>query len=130
MYTLDTKKILKKSIMVYVYVTIFCIVFNYIYSIFGHGIKSNYMKYAFVIPLILGVLVFYICYKLNLYNRISFNLYNAGIVTLIVGSILKGILYIAGTDETYYKAYFIIGIILIILAIIKLVSAKFVKIIH
>lgn len=124
MYTLDTKKTLKKSIIVYIFITIFCIIFNYIYSIFGHGIKSIYMMYSFIIPLILGVVVFLILYKINLYNRISFNLYNAGIATLIIGSILKGIFSIAGTDINYYIYYFITGIILIIISIIYIFTNK------
>ena len=120
MYTLDTKKILKKSIIVYVFVTIFCIIFNYIYSLFSHGISSAHMTYVFMLPLVLGVFAFYFCYRKNLYDRVAFNLYNAGIATLIVGCILKGILYIAGADNTYYNFYFLLGFILVVLAIFKL----------
>ncbi|WP_430839434.1 hypothetical protein [Clostridium nigeriense] len=48
--------------------------------------NSNYMKY-----------------------RISFNIYNSGIAALTVGSLLHGILEIAGTSSEYIMYYSILG---------------------
>lgn len=93
----------------YVLTTLFCIVFNYIYSLFSHGVSSPYMSYAFVFSLVLGVAGFTVFGQLNLDHQIAFNLYNAGIATLTVGSILRGILDIAGANSTYPVYYFITG---------------------
>jgi len=84
---------------------------NFIYGIFGHGVHSSYMTWMFLYPLAGGALLYsMICIavpgviRLPQY-RIFFNLYNSGIATLTLGSFLKGILYIAGTDSAY-TAYF------------------------
>ncbi len=73
------------------------------------------MSYAFVFSLILGVVGFVIIGRLNLENRIAFNLYNAGIATLTVGSLLRGILDIAGADSAYPIYYFIVGTLFVLI---------------
>ena len=103
----------KKIVKIYVFTTLFCIVFNYIYSLFGHGVSSPFMSYAFVFSLVLGVVGFSVFDRLNLNNRIAFNLYNAGIATLTVGSVLRGVIDIAGADTTYPVYYFIVGAIFV-----------------
>ena len=70
----------KTTVKIYVVTTLFCIAFNYIYSLFGHGVSSPFMSYAFVFSLVLGVIGFIVFGRLHLDNRIAFNLYNAGIV--------------------------------------------------
>jgi len=99
----------KTTVKIYVFTTLFCIAFSYIYSLFGHGVSSPFMSYAFVFSLVLGVVGFVVFGRLNLDNRIAFNLYNAGIATLTVGSILRGIIDIAGADTTYPVYYFFVG---------------------
>jgi len=101
------------TVKIYVFTTLFCIAFNYIYSLFGHGVSSPYMTYAFVFSLVLGVIGFIVFGRLNLDNRIAFNLYNAGIATLTVGSILRGVIDIAGADTTYPVYYFFVGAVFV-----------------
>ena len=103
----------KTTIKIYGFTTIFCIAFNYIYSLFSHGVSSPFMSYAFVFSLVLGVVGFLVFGKLNLDNRIAFNLYNAGIATLTVGSILRGVIDIAGADTTYPVYYFFVGTVFV-----------------
>jgi hypothetical protein len=103
----------KTTVKIYVFTTLFCIAFNYIYSLFGHGVSSPFMSYAFVFSLVLGVVGFAVFGRLNLDNRIAFNLYNAGIATLTVGSILQGIIDIAGADTTYPVWYFAVGTVFV-----------------
>lgn len=105
----------KKTVITYLVITLFCIAFNYLYSIFGHGVSSPFMSYAFVFSLILGVVGFVIIGRLNLENRIAFNLYNAGIATLTVGSLLRGILDIAGADSAYPIYYFVVGTLFVLI---------------
>ena len=103
----------KTTVKIYAFSTLFCIAFNYLYSLFGHGVSSPYMSYAFVFSLVLGIVGFIVFGWLNLENRIAFNLYNAGIATLTVGSILRGIIDIAGADTTYPVFYFLVGTVLV-----------------
>ena len=103
----------KTTVEIYVFTTLVCIAFNYIYSLFSHGVSSPFMSYAFVFSLVLGVVGFTVFGRLNLDNRIAYNLYNAGIATLTVGSILRGIIDIAGADTTYPVYYFFVGTLLI-----------------
>ena len=103
----------KTTVRSYVFTTLLCIAFNYIYSLFGHGVSSPFMSYAFVFSLVLGAVGFAVFGRLNLNNRIAFNLYNAGIATLTVGSTLRGIIDIAGADTTYPVYYFFVGTVLV-----------------
>jgi hypothetical protein len=103
----------KTTVGIYVFTAILCIAFNYIYSLFSHGVSSPFMSYAFVFSLVLGVVGFAVIGRLDLDNRIAFNLYNAGIATLTVGSILRGIIDIAGADTTYPVYYFSVGTVFI-----------------
>ena len=106
---LDIKKIYKKTIIIYIVTTLFCILFNYVYSLFSHNVSSTYMQYAFVYSLIGGVGFYSILSLLKIYNRIAYNLYNAAIATLTFGSIFQGIVDISGSDVTYSNNYFILG---------------------
>ena len=68
----------------------------------------------------MGALPFMIIYKskkLLIPARISENLYNAGVGTLTVGSIIKGVLIIYGTTNALSKIYFIVGIGMVVLGI-------------
>lgn len=114
MFTLDTKK---KSLLIgYGIATIICIVINFIYSKFGHGVTSNYMTYMFLYPLVIGSLTTFLN-KSN--NEVSSNLAICGIATLTIGSFIQGILEIAGTATNFQIIYYIVGICLIIFSIIK-----------
>lgn len=57
--------------------------------------------------------------------RISLNLYNAGIATLTIYSILKGVLEIYGTTNSLIVWYLYIAVILIVVALVlEAISAK------
>ena len=103
----------KTTVKIYVFTTLFCIAFNYVYSLFSHGVSSPFMSYAFVFSLVLGVVGFTVFGRLNLDDRTAFNLYNAGIATLTVGSILRGTIDIAGADTTYPVYYFFVGTVFV-----------------
>lgn len=114
---MQKQPIFKKTAIIYLFVMFFCIVFNYVYSYFGHGVISNSMRFAFLYPLILGVEVYFVLYGFGTYERISYNLYNAGLATLILGSLYQGVIDVAGADTTYAIYYFILGIPLILAAV-------------
>ena len=109
---------IKKSVLSYLGVTIFLIIVNYIYSLFSHNVSSNYMMYMFIYPLIGGLFVNSILAisKKNIEMKLFYigkSVFNYGIATLVVGSFIKGVFEIAGTDSIYLVYYFYIGIILI-----------------
>lgn len=110
---------IKRTIIKYIFFTIFILVFGQIYEHFSFGVISNYMIYAFLIPLILGLLINIIIYFTKIVpNKMGSCLYNNGIITLTVGSILRGVLDIYGTTNMYLKIYLYAGVLLIIAGII------------
>jgi len=50
---------------------------------------------------------FYGCRRIP--GRLTLNLYNAGIATLTVGSIMKGVMEIYGTTNDILQIYWIVG---------------------
>lgn len=106
---------LRKTIIVYIVLAAAAVVFDQIYALFGHGVRSNAMSLMFLYPL-LGGAVFYLLAGLLIpgfnqhgTHRLGYNIYNSGIAILTVGSLLKGILDIAGTASVYVPLYFIAG---------------------
>ena len=97
-----------------------CLVIGIVYEIFSHDVLSVFMVGAFAIPLVLGTLP-------NLYIGLrslktpcyaAENVYACGIVTLTIGTMLKGVLDIFGTTNSLLKFYFIIGAAFAILGIV------------
>lgn len=132
LFILDINKSIIKTIIVYFCVTIFTLIFDKVYSIFSHGVSSAYMDLMFLYPLIGGeflyimILIFFTNINYKEY-RIPFNIYNSGIAILTVGSLLHGILEIAGTSSVYIKYYSFVGWIAIGVGITALFILKFKK---
>ncbi len=119
-----------KFALVYLLISAFCGVFSFVYEHFSHGVYSASMIYMFVYPLLGGTAVFAILAlmgKKSEPDRFSFNIYNSGIATLSVGSCVKGVLEIYGTDSQYVKLYFIAGIVLLALGVVSYIAGKFKK---
>ena len=112
-------KFVKRSVM-YFCISMFCAVFGGIYEIFSHGVYSNYMMYAFLFPLIGGTLYNLILYslRLRLQRGLSLIFYNTGIAALTIGSIVRGILDIYGTDNILANVYWYAGAILVCLGVV------------
>ena len=112
-------KFVKRSVM-YFCISMFCAVFGGIYEIFSHGVYSNYMMYAFLFPLIGGTLYNLILYslRLRLQRGLSLIFYNTGIAALTIGSIVRGILNIYGTDNILANVYWYAGAILVCMGVV------------
>ena len=88
----------------YLGVSAFCLVFFLIYDQFSHGVRSPYMTWLFLWPLMLGAVP---CLLLALFPSVrgpgllSRRLWRAGVAAATVSSLLRGILEIAGTDSQY-----------------------------
>ncbi len=117
LFTLENKKTiqlfyLKKWVKPYCFLTLFCMLFSYIYSQFSHGVSSPHMTYLFAYPLVLGVLAGLMLYSFEKKSTDYFwssHLYHTGVTALILGSILRGVFDIAGTASVYQTALTIGG---------------------
>lgn len=105
----------RKTILTFLILSVFAIIVNKVYAIFGHGVSSAAMTWMFLYPLLGGVLFYFIIYgfankvfKFKGY-RLFFNIHNSGIATLTFGSFLKGVLEIAGADSIYLVYYNVVG---------------------
>lgn len=101
-----------------------------IYNHFGHGVYSAYMTYMFLFPLILGGGIYGLILILPMtkeISRLTFNLYNSGIATLTVGSLLKGIFEIAGTSSPYVVVYWLVGTIMVVCSMLMVVRQTIVS---
>ena len=95
---------------------LFVALFGAIYEHFSHEVYSYSMIYAFAIPLVLGVLPYLIMALKDKGQpgRTFLNLWNAGIITLTVGSLFKGVLDIYGTTNRLLTVYPIAGGVLLL----------------
>ena len=111
----------------YLMVTILCLVFGAIYEHFSFGVYSMYMIYAFIVPLIGGVVPAVYCgvhsEKIIIRNRCR-RMWRAGIATLTVGSVYTGALEIYGTDSIFSYIYLILGLLWIGMAVVTFFKEK------
>lgn len=104
---------------VYLFISLFCILFGAVYESFSHEVYSYFMLYAFIFPLIGGTLPFFgmAFSSMPMPNRVSQNLYHSGIAALTTGFLFKGALEIYGTTNRLVSVYWILGIVYILTAI-------------
>ena len=123
----DIRKKFLKTIVIFIMITIFTFIFNKVYGIFGHGVTSPYMTYMFLYPLVGGVLFYGIVMLFipSIVNkkkyRFFYNIYNSGIAILTLGSLLRGVMEIAGTSSFYLIFYTLIGWLSVIISISALI---------
>ncbi len=117
----------QNRIMPYIGITLFCVLFAYIYSLFSHGVTSPYMSYMFLYPLILGVVVGILCmiFKKNVSQYFfATHFYHTGVAALLLSSMLRGIFDIAGTASIYQTILMAIGIFSIFCGIVSFIIKK------
>jgi len=96
-----------------------CVGVDRIYAIFSHNVASAAMDNMFLYPLALGAGVFALAYGLFpwVYRSPHFqdyrNLHSAGVAVLTTGSMLRGILEIAGTGSNYLTWFTAAGLVLL-----------------
>ena len=119
MYTSD--KVLKNHMLYNLAGTLFLVLFGAVYELFSHGVYSYFMIYAFVIPLLFGVVMYIIMLITGKYpGRLFLNLWNSAIATLSAGSVFQGVLEIYGTTNSLVIVYPIVGGVLVILSLVSL----------
>jgi hypothetical protein len=113
---------LNKTIFTYIFITIAVFLFDKIYTLFGHGVTSNWMSNAYLYVFCLGVLVF-VLFRLFIPHIVNykgyalfFRIYNSGIAILINGMLLYGIIEIAGGSSSLVSWFITIGSGLLVIA--------------
>ena len=112
---------------------------GWMYELFSHGVYSNYMIYAFMVPLVCGALPDILAATRGCRSKKRSGsareahathdaapcaapaLRLAAVVTLTAGSFIKGILDIYGTTNRLLVVYPIIGLALAIAALIAFI---------
>jgi len=84
----------------------------------------------FAYPLLGGVAVYLLAgaiSKTRVPGRFAVNAYNSGIVTLTVGSMLKGIFDIAGTSSPYQPVFVVTGWLMLLAGALYYIAERFKK---
>jgi hypothetical protein len=103
-------KKLGKPFIVYLCLSAFTWLFNAVYGLFAHGVKSPYMANMYLV--MLGGALFYLLLQQipNLRHRRFYRLFvntlNTAVAFTVVGMMLRGIIDIAGSSSNYIVWYF------------------------
>jgi len=101
-----------KALTVYLAASVALAAFDNIYAVFGHGVRSAWMGWAFACPLAGGAL--WACLSAFVDakgRRFAFNAYNSGLAAVTAGMLYKGIVYIAGADDLWGSQFIAFGIL-------------------
>ena len=106
----------KRIMLIYLFISAFCLLIFLVYNIFSHGVLSFFMTFLFIWPLVFGFLPAFFLYIIMkkkpfiLRSRIPARLYRSGVASITMASLLQGIFEIAGTDSIYTVLLFSVGI--------------------
>ena len=103
----------RKSVIAWTMITIFSMVFSFIYEAFSFGVYSASMICLFVWPFVLGVIP---CLFLN---RDMGRFWNDGVLILMAAGMLKGIFDIYGTASMWPSVMFVLGWICILYGFVQ-----------
>lgn len=126
MFTLGTsegREIACKKASAYIPVTIFVMLLGFVYELFGHGVYSPFMVYAFVFPLVFGLVFWYLMSRVQkevVINSLFVNSWTAMLFTFMMGFLYKGVLDIYGTYAKLSLVYWIVGGVLFMVSVIAI----------
>ena len=129
MSTSDKRTVFQaKAALAHLFAAALCALFGAVYECFSHGVYSYYMIYAFAVPLMLGALPLLLLAVFGgpFPERRALWLWNAGIATLTVGCVFRGVLDIYGTTHRLTVVYPIVGVGLLAAGVVSglVASAK------
>ena len=109
----------------YVLAAVNVAVFSAIYEHFSFGVYSPFMIFAFVVPLLMGGLVFLLlgraCKKTgSTVPALVCKFWHAAVATLTVGFLFRGVLDIYGTSSPLASVYWIASAMLAALSLLAL----------
>ncbi len=88
----------------YLGITVFCLIFFLVYDHFSHGVRSPYMTYLCLWPMLMGLIpsiILMLVKRLPAPDSLAANLYNAGVAAVTMSSCLRGVMDIAGNASVY-----------------------------
>ena len=101
-----TERELLRHLLIMLSAAVFLALFGAIYERFSHEVYSYFMLYAFALPLVLGALPYAVLLgRGQVINRSMLNLWDGAILTLAVGSVMRGVLDIYGTTNRLMAGY-------------------------
>lgn len=106
----------------YLLLSLFAWIFNFVYSLFSHGVTSGFMANIYLV-LLIGAVFYFLLHQIPgvrrrpLY-RVFVNTLNTSVAVLVVGMALRGIIDIAGSSSQYLNWYFDIAVVGFILSMI------------
>jgi hypothetical protein len=128
---------IRKIVDIYLYVSIFVLIFGAVYEYFSFGVWSGFMVYAFAFPFFMGFIPCRIYEHIQirkspgsvpsvhgLLSSFATSLWACSAATLTLGSIFHGILNIYGTTNALGMWYWITGIDVGSAAIVLFMIAK------
>ena len=116
-----------KTARTWLFLSLFVLLFSVVYEHFSFGVWSGYMAFACAVPLALGGLPWAVNAARTVPAILSDwtrRLWTAGVVTLTVGCLFRGILDIYGTDSGLGTVYWIAGPPLLVLALLPLLRKR------
>ncbi len=127
MYISDKDQDIRKA-FTYLVISIVLAIAGAVYEHFSFGVWSNFMVYAFMIPLAGGTLPYMLRYLVSgaKPRKISAAgwVWHSGIATLTVGSVVHGILAISGRPNHLTIVYLIAGTALLASAAVMYVISN------
>ncbi len=115
----------------YLIAAILVAAFGAVYESFSFGVFSFFMIYAFAFPLVLGAFPWLwiaisdrASAKNNFPPLFSVKIWNAGIATMTVGFLFRGVLDIYGTSSYFTKYYFTMGTLLLLTGLMSFVGYR------
>lgn len=112
-----TERELLRHLLIMLSAAVILALFGAIYERFSHEVYSYFMLYAFALPLALGALPYAVLLgKGRAIQILTLNLWDGGILTLAVGSVMRGVLDIYGTTNRLMAGYPIAAAVLAVAA--------------
>lgn len=97
-----------RPLLVWLGVTVFCMLFAFIYEMFSFGVYSMSMIFMFLYPLLLGAV------PCLVFHRPMGRFWNDGVLLLMGAGLLAGILEIYGTSSTLTDLIWWMGVLFLL----------------
>ncbi|MXQ48468.1 hypothetical protein GRB29_03460 [Streptococcus pneumoniae] len=119
MFTSVTKNTLLKASSLYIALTLFLILFTFIYEHFSYGESSIFMRSMFLSPMIAAGVFWLASYQLGwIKNRASLLLFNSSIAILVSAGLIKGIVEVSGRHTSVDQPYWYVAGVFALLSLI------------
>lgn len=116
---------LRRALLISVGSSLFCLLFYLIYNHFSHGVRSPFMTFSFMWPLVLCVLPYALFLLLPAVpgpSLLSALVWNTAVAALTVSSLLRGVFEIAGNSSRYQVIMMAAGFFLLLCGLVLYIA--------